>query len=149
MDRRSHGAVPRLTATRQPNVAPATQCLMRLRYGVNEAHGWREFALGAGRQRIWDRLRALDTRLIGIPVFGPHAADPVRDWSGFTACIDAVLAVGAVPVITLARLYQPYSDTTTVGWFAERCADLVWNCVDQWGGERVRDWYWCIGSGAN
>src|SRR5262249_22561272 len=42
-----------------------------------------------------------------------------------------------------------YSDTTTVGWFAERCADLVWNCVDQWGGERVRDWYWCIGSGAN
>jgi len=122
---------------------------MRLRYGVNEVHGWREFALGAGRESIWKRLRALDTGLIGISVFGRHDPDPMRDWAGFVACIDAVLGVGAVPVITVGRLYPPYTDPTTLRWFAGRCADLVWNCVEQWGGERVREWYWCIGSNAN
>jgi hypothetical protein len=127
----------------------APERLMKLRYGVNEAHGWREFALGAGRHRIWDRLRALDTRLIGISVFGPHASDPLRDWPSFAAAIDAVLGVGAIPVITFARLYPPHDSPTTARWFAGRCADLVWNCVEQWGRERVREWTWCIGSSAN
>jgi hypothetical protein len=28
--------------------------------------------------------------------------------------------------------------------FAGRCAEVVAACVRQWGGEAVRDWYWCV-----
>jgi hypothetical protein len=133
----------------QASLTAAPQLRMRLRYGINEAHGWSDFALGARRERIWSRLRALDTRLIGLSVFEPRAPDPVHDWPRFAACVDAVLGVAAVPVITVARLYPRDHDQAAARWFAGRCADLVWNCVEQWGAERVREWYWCIGSSAN
>jgi len=44
---------------------------MKLRYGVNETLGWRPFALGADRERVWARLRDLDTTIIRIFAFSP------------------------------------------------------------------------------
>jgi len=122
---------------------------MRLRYGVNEAHGWRQFALGPGRERIWARLREVDTKLIGISVFDRYTPNPSKEWPGFRTGIEAILQTGAVPVITFAQLRPPVDDPVAVRWFAERCADVVWSCIEEWGGERVRAWYWCVWNNPN
>ena len=116
----------------------------RLRYGVNEATGWREFALGPHCERISNRLRAIDTQIIRIYAFDRYTPDPVRDWPGFARYVEAVLKAGATPMITFTRFRPPFRDAATVHWFAQRCGELVWNCIEQWGGEAVREWYWCI-----
>src|SRR5262249_36609900 len=38
----------------------------------------------------------------------------------------------------------PYDDPAAVRAFADRCAGVVGRCVQEWGGEAVRDWYWCV-----
>src|SRR5262249_56251462 len=48
------------------------------------------------------------------------------------------------PMITFAKLSRPLDDPRAVRWFANQCADVVWNCIEQWGGEAVREWYWCV-----
>jgi len=51
-------------------------------------------------------------------------------------------------MVTFAKL--PFrSDAHAVHAFAEQCADVVSNCIEQWGGEVVRDWYWCVGHDSN
>jgi hypothetical protein len=115
-----------------------------LRYGVNEATGWRDFATGPNREQIRDRLGAIGTRLIRLYVFDRYTPDPVRDWPAFTQYVQAVLDAGATPMITLTRFRPPFDDTPTMRWFVQRCGELAWNCIEQWGGEVVRDWYWCI-----
>ena len=117
---------------------------MHLRYGVNEADSWWHFALGPQRERIWARLRAMDTRIIRIFLFDKHAPDPVTDWDLLAAYVQAVLNVGAVPMVTFAKFHRPADDLRAVRWFSTRCADVVWNCLEQWGPERVREWYWCV-----
>src|SRR5260370_27285107 len=77
---------------------------MSLRYGVNETLGWWPFALGADRERLWTRLRDLDTRIIRIFAFSPWTPDPETNWPEFAAYIGAVLQVRAGPLITLAKL---------------------------------------------
>ena len=116
----------------------------RLRYGVNEALGWRQFALGPGREQIRDRLRAIDTQILRIYAFDRHTPDPNRDWPSFAGYVQAVLNTGATPMITFTRFRPPFDDAATVRWFALRCGELVWNCIEQWGGEAVREWYWCV-----
>jgi len=116
----------------------------RLRYGVNEATGWRAFALGAHRETIGDRLRTIDTQIIRIYAFDRFVPDPVRDWPKFARYVQAVLDAGGVPMITFTRFRPPFDDAATVRWFAQRCGELVWNCIEQWGGEAVREWYWCV-----
>ena len=128
-------------AARGPN---PPEIRMRLRYGVNEADSWWHFALGPQRERIWARLREMDTRIIRIFLFDKYAPDPVREWSVFAAYVQAVLNVGATPMITFAKFNRPTGDPRAVRWFANRYADVVWNCIEQWGGEVVRDWYWCV-----
>ena len=32
---------------------------------------------------------------------------------------------------------------------AERCADVVWGCLEEWGGETVRSWYWSVWNNPN
>src|SRR5262249_22101210 len=71
-------------------------------------------------------------------------ADPVTQWQEFAAYVQAVLNVGATPMITPAKCDRPYGDPRAVRWFAERCADVAWSCIERWGGEAVRDWYWCV-----
>jgi hypothetical protein len=119
-----------------------TRC--RLRYGVNEATGWREFARRPQRERIRDRLRAIDTQIIRIYAFDRYTPDPVRDWPSFAQYVQAVLDTGATPMITFTRFRPPFGEGAMVRWFAQRCGELVWNCIEQWGGEAVREWYWCI-----
>jgi len=117
---------------------------MHLQYGVNEADSWWHFALGPQRERIWARLRAMDTRIIRIFLFDKHAPDPVTDWDLLAAYVQAVLNVGAVPMVTFAKFHRPADDLRAVRWFSTRCADVVWNCLEQWGPESVREWYWCV-----
>jgi hypothetical protein len=47
-------------------------------------------------------------------------------------------------MITFAKFGPPYDDSGAVRAFAGRCAGVVAACVRQWGGEVVRDWYWCV-----
>ncbi len=117
---------------------------MRLRYGVNEADSWWHFALGPQRERIWDRLRELEPRIIRIFLFDKSTPDPVTDWPSFRAYVQAVLNLGAIPMITFARSHRPIQDPRGARWFAQRCADVAWNSIEQWGGETVREWYWCV-----
>ena len=124
--------------------AHPTERRMQLRYGLNESGGWWHFARGPRRQRIWARWREVDTRVIRIFVFNEYAPDPVREWPAFAAYVQAVLNVGATPMITFAGFPPPFDDPRAVRWFAGRCADVAWNCIEQWGGEVVRDWYWCV-----
>ena len=120
------------------------EAVMRLRYGVNESDSWRHFALGAERERIWARSRDLNLSIIRIFAFDKNAPDPIPDWPAYRAYIQAVLNVGATPMITLAKFRRPYDDPRAVRWFAEQCSELAWNCVEEWGGEAVRDWLWCV-----
>jgi hypothetical protein len=132
-------------SARKPGILTANgPTRSRLRYGVNEATGWRDFALGAHCEAIKDRLRAIDTHLIRIYAFDRYSPDPIRDWPKFARYVQAVLDVGAVPMITFTRFRPPFDDAATVRWFAQRCGDLAWNCIEQWGGEAVREWYWCV-----
>src|SRR5262249_27809174 len=120
------------------------ETLMRMLYGVNQADQCRDFALGDERECIWQRLRAVDTRMIRLFLFdkGAHVAVSARPV--FAAYVPAVLTAGATPMITFAKLHRPLDDPRAVRWFANQCADVVWNCIEQWGGEKVRDWYWCV-----
>ncbi len=89
---------------------------VRLRYGVNETDSWWHFALGPARDRIQERLRQMGTEIVRVFLYDKNAPDPVTEWPLLRSYFNAVLAVGAVPMVTFARL----------------------------GEERVRDWYWCV-----
>ncbi len=117
---------------------------MRLQYGVNESDSWWHFALGENREQLWAKLRELDVRIVRLFVFDKHAPDPVADWPSLRACIQAVLNVGAVPFLTFAKFRRPFDDPRAVRWFAEQCSEIVWSCTEEWGGEEVKNWYWCI-----
>jgi len=121
---------------------------MQLRYGFNGRDNWRHFALGPQRERIWARLREMDTRIIRIFLFSNDSPDPVREWDQFAAYVQAVLNVGATPMVTFAKVPLP-SDPRAVRSFAARCADVARDCIEKWGGEAVRHWYWCVGNEPN
>jgi hypothetical protein len=117
---------------------------MHMMYGVNQADQCRDFAVGPARARIGANLRAIDTRIIRLFLFDKGAPDPVTEWPVFASYVQAVLNVGAKPMITFAKLNRPLDDSRAVRWFANQCGDVVWNCIEQWGGAAVCDWYWCV-----
>jgi hypothetical protein len=117
---------------------------MKMRYGVNQADECWDFALGPQRERIWSKLRAIDTRMVRLFVFDKQAPDPVHNWRRFASYIQAVLEIGATPMMTFGKLQRPFDDPRAIRWFANQCADVVWNCIEEWGGETVRNWYWCV-----
>lgn len=121
---------------------------MKLRYGFNGRDNWRHFALGPHRELIWAWLREMDTRIIRIFLFGKDAPEPVKEWDQFAAYVQAVLNVGAIPMVTCAK-FPPPCDPRAVRSFADRCAEVVRHCIEEWGGEAVRDWYWCVGNEPN
>jgi hypothetical protein len=127
-----------------PQAAVPKTVRSRLRYGVNEATGWRHFALGPHREEIGGRLRSIGTEIVRIYVFDRYTPDPVKDWPGFAGYVQAVLEAGATPMITLTRFRPPFEDAAVLRWFAQRCGELVWSCIEHWGGEVVRNWYWCV-----
>ena len=117
---------------------------MKMRYGFNEVDGWWHLSLGPRAEEIRRRLRLMDTRVVRIFVFGQPVPDPVKDWHLFAAYVQGVLDAGAVPMITFAKFPPPYDDARNARTFVARCSEIVWSCIEQWGGERVKDWYWCI-----
>jgi hypothetical protein len=117
---------------------------MGLRYGFNEINGWWHMSEGPHSAAIRRRLRLMDTRLVRVFVFDPQMPDPFKDWRSFSACVQGILDVGAVPMITFARFAPPFDSATNIRTFVARCREIVWSAIQQWGGERVKDWYWCI-----
>jgi hypothetical protein len=116
---------------------------MQLRYGFNEIDAWWHLALGEHREPIRRHLRRMGTQVVRIFVFDKPVPDPIRDWGNFAAYVQGVLDAGALPMVTFAKFHPPY-DARNLRIFSARCAEIVWGCLEQWGGDAVRDWYWCI-----
>ena len=77
-------------------------------------------------------------------MFDQPVPDPVREWHMFAAYVQAVLDTGAKPMVTFAKFHPPYDDPHNIRDFVARCTEVVWGCIEQWGGEEVSDWYWCV-----
>ncbi len=122
--------------------APAQR--MKLRYGFNEIDGWAAFSLGNERDRIHRRLRLMDTSVIRVFVFDKPVPDPFKEWHWFAAVLQAVLDSGAKPMVTFAKFPPPFDDADGIRKFVARCSEIVWGCLEQWGGQEVGNWYWCI-----
>ena len=117
---------------------------MRLRYGFNEIDGWPAFSLGEHRTRIHRRLRLMDTSVIRVFAFDKPVPDPFREWHWFSAMLQAVLDCGAKPMVTFAKFPPPYDAARNIAKFVSSCCEIVWGCLEQWGGDEVKDWYWCV-----
>lgn len=131
------------------NGPAAYETSMRLRFGLNQKADWHALALGPHREQIWARWRELSTDIVRIFTFDKGMPDPLDSWEPFAALVQAVLNTGAVPMITFSRFGPSYDDLREVRGFAGRCGAVVERCLEQWGGEKVRDWYWCVGDQPN
>lgn len=128
----------------QVSAVPPGWQLNRLRYGFNEIDGWPGFAFSAQREEIHRRLRLMNTEIVRLFVFDKPVPSPFERWDFFAAVVDAVLASGAKPMITFAKFDPPHHDPVRVDRFVQRASEVVWNCLEQWGGDEVKDWYWCV-----
>lgn len=117
---------------------------MQLRYGFNEVDGWWQLSHGPAREAIRRRLRRMRTEVMRIFVFDKPVPDPVRDWPLFAGYVQAVLDAGAVPMVTFAKYHPPHDDPRGLREYAERCLEVAWGCLEQWGPDVARDWLWCI-----
>jgi hypothetical protein len=117
---------------------------MQMLYGVNQADACQAFAVGEFSERIQQNLRDIDSRIIRLFLYDKGAPDPSTEWPIFVSYVEAVLKIGAHPMITFAKMHKPVSDLAAVQEFADRSADVVRRCIEQWGGDVVRDWYWCV-----
>jgi hypothetical protein len=117
---------------------------MRLRYGFNEIYGWWDMSQGPHSVRIQRRLRRMRTEVVRVFVFGQPVPDPMGDWHSFAGYLQGVLDAGAKPMVTFAKFHPPYDDPRNVDEFVARCSEIVWGCLEQWGGAEVKDWYWCV-----
>lgn len=117
---------------------------MQLRYGFNEIYGWWHLSQGESRENIRRRLRLMGTQVVRLFVFDQPVPDPFKDWHLFADTVQAVLDIGAKPMVTFAKFHPPYDDPRNIRHFVSRCSEIVWSCIEQWGGETVRDWYWCV-----
>src|SRR5215475_15086782 len=106
---------------------------MNLLYGVNQADACEAFAIGESSERIQQRLREIGTRMIRLFLYDKGAPDPVTQWPTFVSYVQAVLNVGATPMITFAKMNKPVGDLEAVEEFANRSADVVRRCVEEWG----------------
>jgi hypothetical protein len=117
---------------------------MQMRYGFNEIDGWAAFSMGEHRDVIRRRLKLMGTEVIRLFVFDKPVPDPFGQWRWFAAVVQAVLDAGAKPMITFAKFEPPFDKPANIRRFAARCTEVVWSCLEEWGGEEVKDWYWCI-----
>ena len=116
----------------------------RLRYGTCEVGNWYAFSHGAGREAIWAQHRLMGSEVIRIHAFDRGIPDPIKEWPTFAAYIQAVLNSGATPMVTFARSKPPFDNSYNRRWFANRCGELVWHCIERWGADSVRRWYWSV-----
>jgi len=117
---------------------------MRLRYGFNEVYGWWHLSQGEHRERIQRRLQRMGTQVIRVFAFDQPVPDPVKDWPSFAGYLQGVLDAGAKPMVTFAKFHPPYDQQRNIDEFAARCSEIVWGCLERWGGQEVKDWYWCV-----
>lgn len=117
---------------------------MRMRYGFNEVSGWWHISRSEHGAKVRERLRLMNTKVVRIFAFDLSTPDPTKDWRQFAAYIQGVLDAGAVPMVTFAKFPAPYDDEANLRTFVARCSEIVWGCLEQWGGAAVKDWYWCI-----
>ena len=117
---------------------------MRMRYGFNEVDGWFYASRGPARELIQRRLRLMQTEVVRIFVFDKPVPDPIGDWQNFAHQIRAVLDAGAVPMITFAKFHPPHDDLRGLRAFAERCEEVAWGCLEEWGGAACASWLWSI-----
>lgn len=117
---------------------------MQLRYGFNEIYGWWHLSQGPHRDEIRRRLQLMGTQVIRVFVFDQPVPNPVNEWTSFASCLQAVLDAGARPMVTFAKFHPPFDDPSSIKSFVARCTEVVWSCLEQWGGETVKDWYWCV-----
>ena len=87
----------------------------------------------------------MGTQVIRVFVFDKPVPDPFKEWHLFagTAAGRArrgCQADGDIRQISSA-LRRPAQPS---GTSSARCSEIVWGCIEQWGGEEVKDWYWCI-----
>ncbi len=117
---------------------------MQMRYGFNEVDGWWYASRGPDRDLIRRRLRLMQTEVVRIFAFDKPVPDPISEWINFAAQIRAILAAGAVPMVTFAKFHPPHDDPRALRSFAERCEEVAWGCLEEWGGEACAGWLWCI-----
>ncbi|MCE9533146.1 MAG: hypothetical protein K8T89_18765 [Planctomycetes bacterium] len=117
---------------------------MQLRYGFNEIDAWWHIALGENREKIRRHLRLMGTEVVRIFVFDKPVPDPMTQWRLFAAYVQAVLDAGARPMVTFAKYHPPHDDPRNLRNYVARCTEIVWGCIEQWGGKQVSDWLWCV-----
>ena len=117
---------------------------MQLRYGFNEIYGWWALSQGEHRERIQRLLRLMGTQVMRVFVFDQPVPDPIKDWHLFAGYLQGVLDAGAKPMVTFAKFHPPYDNPKNIRNFVARCTEIVWGCIEQWGGAEVKDWYWCV-----
>lgn len=130
------------TNTAAPPFADARR--MQLRYGFNEIYGCEPFSRGKHRELIHRRHRLMGTQVVRLFVFDQPVPDPFKEWHLFAGTVQAVLDIGATPMVTFAKFPPPYDNPRNIRNFIARCSEVLWGCIEQWGGEAVKDWYWCI-----
>ena len=117
---------------------------MKLRYGFNEIYGWWHLSQGPHKEEIRRRLRLMDTNVIRVFVFDQPVPDPFKDWYSFEALLQTTLDIGAKPMITFAKFPPPYDRPKNIADFVARASEVIWGCIERWGGEEVSQWYWCV-----
>jgi hypothetical protein len=117
---------------------------MKLRYGFNEIYGWWHLSQGESREAVQRRLKLMDTKVVRLFVFDQPVPDPFKDWYSFEKLVQAVLDIGAKPMITFAKFPEPYDRPKNIRDYVQRSSEVVWGCIERWGGEEVSQWYWCI-----
>jgi len=117
--------------TRATYPAPAPGWIRnRLRYGVNEATGWRDFATGQIANRFSrDRLRAIGP---GSSAFtcSPLYTRSGKRLAGLQPNSQAVLDAGATPMIHPDTISPAVDDSATMRWFVQRCGELAVECIE-------------------
>ncbi len=136
--------MPGTASEQQARLLRAGHATMKLRYGFNEIYGWWHFSQGEHREEIQRRLKLMDTRVVRLFVFDQPVPDPFKDWSSFEHLVQAVLDIGAKPMITFAKFPAPYDRPKNIRDFVLRTAEVVWGCIERWGGEEVSHWYWGV-----
>src|SRR5262249_56798579 len=115
---------------------------MKLQYGVNQADQCLDFAMGPNRERIWARLREIDTRIVRLFLFDKGAPDHLKQWDLFAAYVQAVLTIAGNPLLPFAKFHPPFSVPWLFRPFAERPTDVFRRCSAQWAVGLVRNWNW-------
>jgi hypothetical protein len=117
---------------------------MKMRYGFNEIYGWWHMSQGEHRDEIQRRLKLMDTKVVRVFVFDQPVPDPFKDWYSFEHMVQAILDIGAKPMITFAKFPPPYDRARNIREFVARSSEVLWGCIERFGGEEVSQWYWGI-----